>query len=356
MNSLTELGIEHKKLNDTLIASIRLNIKERKELQAIFHKLIQNIPTENITGPGFCIYHYIISVKEGFDVEAGFPVSQAVHISDIKSRALPEMEILTFLHKGSVDNLRESVVKLYSTAYEYGLISDEFSRELYLDSNNPQGNEIKLHMVLHNWNKLFSENLKRVLGEEIRSKVIQGSENLVIESSLDERFRWVKGAMERLENLADEDQKYDIISSCAHVFAKEPIEKAKRIYENTVKQTNDPMKAVDAVLDFMEEDSAWAQSPVRKGKMLYSTKLPRDQQGYEKTTNKKEKRKAYCFCPIIRNRLDDDMPITFCYCGAGWVRQQWEGILGKPVKIDIIESVLQDDDVCQFAIYLPDDL
>jgi predicted hydrocarbon binding protein len=50
------------------------------------------------------------------------------------------------------------------------------------------------------------------------------------------------------------------------------------------------------------------------------------------------------------------MSITFCFCGAGWFRQQWEGAIGKPVRIEVVKSVLKGDDVCQFAIHLPEDL
>ncbi|MFX1283802.1 MAG: GyrI-like domain-containing protein [Promethearchaeota archaeon] len=357
MNSQSELAIKHKKLETTLIASIRFNLKERKEIQALFHKLNQNIPKEVISGPGFCIYHFITSVKEGFDIEAGFPVSQDVQTSGIKTRMLPEMEVLSLVHKGSVGKIRETLRKLYSYAYEHGLISDEFSREVYLDSNNPEGNEIELQFVIHDWNRLFSKSLEQILGEETKQEVMKGNEDLTIDSSLDERHQWIKGALKRLDNLAEEEQKYKIISSCAHVFAKEPIEKIRTLYEKTKKQTNDPLKAVDAVLDFMEKDPAWAKRPIRNGNIIYSTKIPRDPQGYEKATDKAEKRKAYCFCPIIRNRLDDEeMPITFCYCGAGWFRQQWEGTLGKSVKIEIVKSVLKGNDECQFAIHLPNDL
>jgi hypothetical protein len=69
------------------------------------------------------------------------------------------------------------------------------------------------------------------------------------------------------------------------------------------------------------------------------------------------KRTAYCFCPIVRTNLDRGMPLTFCYCGSGWYRQQWEFATGKPVRsIQIVRSILQGDDVCQFAIHLPPDL
>lgn len=92
------------------------------------------------------------------------------------------------------------------------------------------------------------------------------------------------------------------------------------------------------------------------GRTLYSSKKPRDPAKFEAATSKAEKARAYCFCPIIRNHLDGGMPTTFCYCGAGWYRQQWEGAVGKPVRIEIVESLLQGDDRCTFAIHLPNDL
>jgi predicted hydrocarbon binding protein len=53
--------------------------------------------------------------------------------------------------------------------------------------------------------------------------------------------------------------------------------------------------------------------------------------------------------------MGQGMPTTFCYCGAGWYRQQWEGAMGRPVTVEIVKSVLRGDDACQFAIYLPQD-
>lgn len=65
------------------------------------------------------------------------------------------------------------------------------------------------------------------------------------------------------------------------------------------------------------------------------------------------KRKHCCHCPLVRNHLGEGISPTFCYCGSGWYRQQWEGILGKPVKVEILKSLLKGDDICQFAIHLP---
>ena len=81
-----------------------------------------------------------------------------------------------------------------------------------------------------------------------------------------------------------------------------------------------------------------------------------DAQTYENAQTEAERKSAYCFCPIVRNRLEQGMPTTFCYCGAGWYRRQWEGATGKAVKITIVKSILKGDDKCQSAIQLPDDL
>ncbi|UCE13126.1 MAG: hypothetical protein JSV04_13170 [Candidatus Heimdallarchaeota archaeon] len=356
MMILKEQGIEYKIIPNSLIATIRFNLKGRKELHSVINELSQSIPQEYILGPAFCIYHFVSSVKEGFDVEVGFPISHTVETGEIKTRMLPQIEVLSMIHEGTVEKIGESTRKLYSHATEQGVVSDEFSREVFIDSNNPVGKKVELQFIIHNWNQLLAKNLERVLGEEKKQEIMQENNQLSLDSPLDERVQWLRRVMESLDKLATEDQKYDILSSCAHVFPSEPIEKARKIYENIEEQTKDPLKAIDAVIEFMEKDPAWPKPPFRSGNIIYSSKMPRDPKKYEEATNESEKRKAYCFCPLVRNHLDKGVPKTFCYCGAGWYRRQWEGTIGKPVRIEIVKSILNGDDLCKFAIYLPEDL
>jgi len=60
-------------------------------------------------------------------------------------------------------------------------------------------------------------------------------------------------------------------------------------------------------------------------------------------------------CVLVSNHLDQGMPTSFCYCGSGWYRRQWERAIGKTVTIQVVKSILKGDEVCQFAIRLPDD-
>ncbi|HUW95316.1 MAG TPA: DUF6144 family protein [Anaerolineae bacterium] len=101
----------------------------------------------------------------------------------------------------------------------------------------------------------------------------------------------------------------------------------------------------------MAEDPDWYEKPVRDGDIIYVTKVPRNRQGYEEATEKAEKRMHYCHCALVRNNPGDMHP-DFCYCASGWYRQIWEGILGKPVRVEILKSLTMGDETCQFAIHL----
>lgn len=354
--SLRKLGIDHKRIGEALVATVRVNPKGRGDLPAIWEDLARQIPREYIVGPPFCIIQFVTSVHEGLDAEVGFPVSQAVESGEIRTRILPAMEVLSLVHSGPAEELGASYGKLYGPAAEQGLISDEFVREVYPDWADPDRNTVELQFVLHDWNKLLARNLNRVLGDDVRREVMAGVQALTVDSTVDERFQWVKGAMERLDRLADEGQRYDAVSSCAHVFPRGQIDKLRAVYEDARARTGNPLQAVDAVIEFMAQDPGWGERPLREGNVVYSTKNPRDPKGHASATDEMEKRKAYCFCPLVRNHLDQGMPITFCYCGSGWYRQQWEGATGQPVKIEVVKSILKGDDECQFAIHLSDEL
>ncbi len=355
--SLEKSGIEHKKYGETLVATIRFALKERKELRDALDVLNREVPGEQIIGPAFCLYHFVTSVEGGSDAEVGYPVVSAAGIERIKTRMLPAMEVLSLVHTGPPEDLGESYGRLYGCASEqHGLISDEFCREIYRDSNDPDGGRIELQMVLHDWSSLFCRNLHRVLGEDAALEIMKHGGPLTLDSPVDERFHWTKEALEILDDRADEDQKYDILSSCAHVFPKEQIEKLRTVYEEEKIRTGQALRGVDAVLAFMGADPGWGERPTREGNIVYSSKSPRNPRGYDEAKTEAERKKAYCFCPLVRNHLDGGMPDIFCYCGSGWYRQQWEGAIGKPVRIEIVESILKGDCVCRFAIHLPDEI
>jgi hypothetical protein len=153
---------------------------------------------------------------------------------------------------------------------------------------------------------------------------------------------------------ADDDRMHEILTHCAHVFPDRHIERLHAVYAEAMERTNDRVRAVDAVLAYRAANRPWGGNSTREGNVVITTKDPRDPDAYEKAETSEEKRRAYCFCPIIRDRLGDGMPASFCYCGAGWERRQWAGTIGEPVRVRVLHSVLRGDDVCAFATEIPE--
>jgi hypothetical protein len=245
---------------------------------------------------------------------------------------------------------------LYEFTKKNGLISDEFTREVYPAWQEASG-PIEAQFVIHNWSAIFSRNLERVLGKDKRAKVMQAGEQPGMEATPLERFEWAKSAVRCLDELADEDQKFDVVSSCSHVYPPYQLDKLREIYQGARMKSGDPFEAVDAVIAFMRSDPGWGEKEmVRQGNVIYHTKNPSNPQASQQAKTPAEKRAAYCFCPIIGIHLDRGMPDTYCYCGSGWYRQQWEAATGLPVSVKVIQSVVRGDDVCQFAARLSEDL
>lgn len=352
---LQKLGIEHKHIPATFAATIHLNLRARAELPDVLREVAEQIPPEYVAGPAFALFQFISSFPEGYEVEVGFPVSRAVEGGRVTTRQLPALEVLALVHRGPIVGLGESVRRLYGYMREHGLISDEFRREVYLDWQRP-GQEIELQAVLHDWTGLLERNVENVLGAQARQTVMRGCAALTIASTLEERFLWIKGAMERLESLADDDQRHDVVSGCAHVFPRGQLEELRAAYQEARASTGDGLAAVDAVIAHIAR-RGWGDAAIRReGHTVYATKPPADPEGYEQAQTAAERRAAYCFCPIMRTHLDAGMPDTYCYCGAGWCRQQWEYTTGRPVRVERVRLVHRGDDCCEFAIHLPADL
>jgi effector-binding domain-containing protein len=352
---LTDSGIIYKKINETLVASIRQSIKNRDEMTQIISKLATEIPEDIIIGPAFSKTVWVTSIKpeDGMDIEIGFPVSEPFNKDEIKSKTMEKREVLSITHHGSFEQRNETYQKLLNYTRERGFISSEYIIENFLDNNNPKGGSLELQFVIHNWQELLYNHSHRVLEENDLAKIIP--EPLVLDASLEERFNWASEVIKGIKTHTNDFELYDILSSCAHVFPFEPILKMKQVYEKERKRTT-PLEAIDSVINMMSDDNAWADRPIRQGNRIIEIKSPADPKAFKKASNPVEKRKAACFCPVIKNYLEDDIPREYCYCSAGWFRRQWEVTLSKPVKVDLDKSVAQGDDVCRFIIHIPEDL
>ncbi len=324
------------------------NMKKRSELNGVFSSIKEEFKDE-ITGPAFCKISYISSVTEGYWVEAGFPVTdKIVSAGDFAVKKYNALKVLSLKTDMGLKDLGEKYSEVYGYAYNKGMISDEFVIEVYLDGSTE--GEVELLFVEHQWTELFLKNCRSILEHTDTKEIGKICEDISPETEINERFEKIKKMVDIVDR-NKEYAKYKILSGCSHIFPKEQLQKLRNAYIEAEKAGKDP---VDAVIDFIAADPGWIEPPVRKGNEIYSEKKPRDPKAFAEAKTDEERRKAYCFCPIIRENLNGSMSKTYCYCGAGWYRQQWEAATNKEVRVEILTSVLSGDDKCSFKVILPE--
>ena len=345
---MNDTPILYKKLEPALMAFVKTRVDSRDEMPVLFERL-RAACGEFIQGDAMAVFHGG-AVKDGYLVEAAYPVARPVETDEIHTRALEAAPALTMLHYGAHETIRETVLKVYDYLDKHAWTTSLLRREIYrvLDPFQPEKNVTEVQMILHEWGRLLAEGAEKVLGAEARQNLMQGVESISPASSFDDYTAWIQGAIERLDALTDnEEQKCQVLSVCAHVFPQERIEHLRAIYADG---------EFDDILREMYRDNFWYEKPVRRGNVLYMRKNPFNPEGYAKAVSPTERRKAYCHCSFVHPYLDQipaRLSPTFCFCGAGWYRQLWEGILSQPVKIEHVETLLRGNDQCTLTITLP---
>ncbi len=204
---------------------------------------------------------------------------------------------------------------------------------------------------------LFAKNIDDYANIEVRKEVLSGSENISGESSLEELTAWMKGAVDRLCVLVDEETAKRILTYNACRFIEETflgdtvgeLARLKALFEKN--------GDIDEIIREMDKDRSFKGRSMfpkfeRDGNVLYNTKNPCQPEEFAKAKDSYEKQLYYCFCPFAK-ATRESFPRVFCNCGAGFCKFIWEEIVEGEVNIEVIESVLYGDEQCTFAVYLP---
>jgi predicted hydrocarbon binding protein len=219
------------------------------------------------------------------------------------------------------------------------------------------------------WLRKFSASIERTTSAEIREEIMAGSEDLSDYTERKKIADWSKRAMARLDNLVDAERRIEIMTGCSCQYPKDDLQEIRKQYE----ERGD----IDLVLDMLQEkfvsfltsglnlsadtiadivDRGWGLAGRRDGNKIIATKIPKSSHilEYLEETDAAKKRAIYCHCPRIRDSLKTaaDISATYCYCGAGYYKGIWEEILQRPLRVELLESVLKGDDVCRIAIHL----
>lgn len=62
-----------------------------------------------------------------------------------------------------------------------------------------------------------------------------------------------------------------------------------------------------------------------------------------------------CLCPMVEAQAAGKIPAFYCLCSLGYVQEMHERLLGRPVRVELVHSVLQGAKRCKFKIVLDGD-
>ena len=227
------------------------------------------------------------------------------------------------------------------------------------------------------WLKKFSNHLDDILGEEARKEIMHDYEPISDKSSLKERAEWTQKAIKKLDEIASSKQGKEIMNKCGCILWGKLFEPLKEKFKETG-DIDEVLKMKHEIIVQLHErafkgeinwdvdeqtlelvkNNPLIESGTRKGNKIYIKKVPFASTEYHKTNDQQKKRFYYCHCPNVRGSIElgFDVSPTFCHCGGGYYRIFWENVLGKPVEVEMVKSIIKGDDSCEFIVHLPKNL
>jgi hypothetical protein len=227
----------------------------------------------------------------------------------------------------------------------------------------------------------LARELYETVGEEKGKEILKGIEFPPLGTTPDVKPPITKKVIERLAKNLDEKTCKKILVSNLHGIPKENYKKQR---ENFLKAKNVDEYLKERNAKFIEllekhrdektlfytqevddevvehcRNNQQIESGVRKGNIIYAEKIPYMTKEFLNEKDENMKKYYYCHCSWVREALktgEIEVPSKFCECSAGYYKNQWDVILDQPVDVDVVETILEGDSRCMFAIHLPDEV
>lgn len=225
----------------------------------------------------------------------------------------------------------------------------------------------------------LANELHEVVGSEKSKQILEGIDFPVLGTTADKKPVVTKKVIDRLVENVDEKTCHKILVSNLHGIPKESYkgqrekflktenvdEYLKERHENFIKtlEKNRDEKTLfytqevdDEAIDHVKNNPQ-IEGGVRKGNIVYAEKIPYMTKKFLNETDENMKKYYYCHCSWVREALrtgETIVPSKFCACSAGYYKNQWDVILDQPVDVEVIETILDGNSRCLFAIHLPE--
>ena len=182
----------------------------------------------------------------------------------------------------------------------------------------------------------LEKNVEFFAGEDVSQRVMESSEEISEKTDKIKVAMWVKGAMERLDSMEEEKKRVQIMENCGFSC----FEVNRRVFEKALSRRK-KFGNIDEFLEAEQRSPMVGTRLLRKGNNLHQFYTP-----------KSFKKPMRCYCALLRG-LPENQTVseTYCHCARGFVKKFWEGILEKPVRVELKRSAVRGSEECEFVIY-----
>jgi hypothetical protein len=226
----------------------------------------------------------------------------------------------------------------------------------------------------------IGERISAICGKEIRNKIFEDFELPPLGSSPENYPRITQMILDKMTAELPTKICKEILTWNYHKIPVESFnEKKKRFKKSkTIDQylINEHKRFIEELETCMKEEKIWYEQKitpavlefvqnnqeictgVKQGNKIYISKIPYDPQQYFEENDPCLKAYYACHCPLVRSALlDEKIKILsiFCYCSSGFEKTPFDAIFEENVEVELLESVLNGDGRCRFAIKIPED-
>lgn len=170
----------------------------------------------------------------------------------------------------------------------------------------------------------LAKNIEKETNRDVVEKVMQDIDQFNSASSRAEKAEWIKGAIERLEQEVGKEKSIKIMEKCGR-------ECCGQKHSEHAKQLMNESKSIEEFLNKLS-----------RGGVKFKLK--------DKNTVVGEYTK--CYCSMVNQTSRPFSSKIYCYCGIGHIKQQFESAFGKPVEVELVQSVITGAKRCEFIIHI----
>jgi len=171
---------------------------------------------------------------------------------------------------------------------------------------------------------------------ELEKKMIRGAESPDW-NKVEKTGRWIKDLMDHMDTFVDAQTRITLMQACG-----------RSCYINAfgIASAEKPLPAAaEQFMKYLSNGGYEVRQEGRKTVVIYNWGR-KHQNPWGLIIQD-----GYCMCPIVESSPQRLSP-TYCLCSTGYIKEIFERNLGKPVTVELLESLKTGGKDCRFRIEL----